>query len=355
MFNRGNVHASIAPGGKAYMEVRVVNNGYQTWTNSVVHLGTAKSNDRCSGFADATWMSCQRIAMKETSVMPGDIATFDFTITAPQTTGSFRENFNVVADGYTWMYGPSLYFDLDVVPPQQASSAANTMTGGTKLTPGSRLLSPDLHGAFEQQNDGNTVLYIDGKPLWSTSTYGYKIRDLSMQADGNLVLYGKDNVPDWSSGTAGNPGAYLVFQTDGNMVIYGSGGQALWSSGTSGRPDGLNYVTHSISSTAVLQPMQQLRTASGSYKLIMQSDGNVVAYSANRAIWSSGTFGKSVGHMYMQGDGNLVIYSTTGQALWSSGTAGQGPSTLTMQDDGNLVIYNQLGRATWSSGTAGAQ
>jgi hypothetical protein len=43
---------------------------------------------------------------------------------------------------------------------------------------------------------------------------------LSMQGDGNLVLYGPGHTARWSSRTNGIPGAYLVMQTDGNLVIY---------------------------------------------------------------------------------------------------------------------------------------
>lgn len=65
---------------------------------------------------------------------------------------------------------------------------------------------------------------------------------LEMQSDGDLVLssctFQPGNPgqytagtcsPIWSSLTYNNPGAHARMQTDGNLVVYTAGGQALWS------------------------------------------------------------------------------------------------------------------------------
>jgi len=55
--------------------------------------------------------------------------------------------------------------------------------------------------------------------------------------------------------------------------------------------------------------------------------------------------------LVMQTDGNLVLYSA-GAAVWATGTGGTGSQNrLVMQSDGNLVVYTQLNRAVWSSKT----
>ena len=54
---------------------------------------------------------------------------------------------------------------------------------------------------------------------------------LTMQLDGNLVMYGAGQ-PVWSSNTYGGPDvSYLVLQNDGNLAIYRQG-PAAWSTGT---------------------------------------------------------------------------------------------------------------------------
>lgn len=81
------------------------------------------------------------------------------------------------------------------------------------------------------QRDGNVVLYEgqDGNPndaVWSTGTNGDPngfASELSLQTDGNMVLYDLYENPLWASGTWGcdnKPQTVLALQADGNMVIY---------------------------------------------------------------------------------------------------------------------------------------
>ena len=61
--------------------------------------------------------------------------------------------------------------------------------------------------------------------------------NVSMQSDGNLVVYDKTNTPIWSSNTSGKgvaPYSYIM-QKDGNLVVYDKNKTALWSSHTNGQ------------------------------------------------------------------------------------------------------------------------
>ena len=100
---------------------------------------------------------------------------------------------------------------------------------------------------------------------------------------------------------------------------------------------------------------QQLHSSNGNMFLWMQNDGNLVVYTdANRAVWSSGTSGTgSSNRVVMQSDCNLVVYNSANSPLWQSGTSGNGSNCdLNMQTDGNLVVYNGS-TAEWQSGTSG--
>jgi hypothetical protein len=44
-------------------------------------------------------------------------------------------------------------------------------------------------------------------------------------------------------------------------------------------------------------------------------------------------------HATMQQDGSFQLYDSAGTSLWSTGTAGTNASSIFMQDDGNLVLY----------------
>jgi hypothetical protein len=95
---------------------------------------------------------------------------------------------------------------------------------------------------------------------------------------------------------------------------------------------------------------EKLTSTNNKYRLIMQSDGNLILYENNTIVWKTGTNGTDTApyKLVMQGDGNLVIYGKT-KAVWSTGTSGRGtaPYTLVMQGDGNLVIYDKNGTAIW--------
>jgi hypothetical protein len=88
---------------------------------------------------------------------------------------------------------------------------------------------------------------------------------LTMQSDGNLVVYDERGAPRWASNTAGRPGSVAAFQGDGNLVVYAPDGRPLWASNTaSGDPQNVNY-------------------------LCVQGDGNVVVYKWPRAVWATNT------------------------------------------------------------------
>lgn len=79
-----------------------------------------------------------------------------------------------------------------------------------------------------------------------------------------------------------------------------------------------------------------LSTANG-YRLLMQTDGNLV-FSTNHGVplWSSRTSGRGASAMTLQSDGNLVVRTVAGAATWTSAT--RGVTSLAIQDDGNLVL-----------------
>lgn len=122
---------------------------------------------------------------------------------------------------------------------QQAAETAqgSVLRPGHVLSPGQYLLSPNKRYALNQQPDGNLVLYQGtgphARPLWSSHTDHHPGARLTVQRDGNAVIYTRANQPLWSSHTDHHAGARLELQEDGNAVVYSPSNQALWSSHTS--------------------------------------------------------------------------------------------------------------------------
>jgi pseudomonalisin len=164
-----------------------------------------------------------------------------------------------------------------------------------------------------------------------------------------------------------------------------------------------SHVSPTLPANLALHPGDSLGSVGLQYRLVMQTDGNLVETGDGRALWSTGTAAHPGAYFKMQTDGNAVVYTSTGKPLWSTGTSVGGnvvaevgigsdgnvwvkrngagvvwqnraPGTntlsgragalaaewylhsasakLIMQTDGNLVSYVK-GKAVWSSGTAG--
>ena len=109
-----------------------------------------------------------------------------------------------------------------------------------------------------------------------------------------------------------------------------------------------SYIAATSPATLVLTAGQSIESPNGRYRLVMQTDGNLVVYGPSGAQWATGT---SVPHSYaaVQGDGNFVVYDRTdGSARWASRTSGLYPR-LAMQDDGNLILYAGSGAGLWDT------
>merc|ERR1719483_1770871 len=90
--------------------------------------------------------------------------------------------------------------------------------------------------SFSLESDGNMVIRdVDRSVMWESGTGGQRWPTmLTMQFDGNLVLYRKDTMNKiWSSGTYGRTSDYATFLDDGSFEIacYNTG-MVLWRTET---------------------------------------------------------------------------------------------------------------------------
>jgi hypothetical protein len=100
------------------------------------------------------------------------------------------------------------------------------LAAGQSLAAGDYLASPNGQYCAVMQDDGNFVLYWGCLPdrligaMWASDTIGLGSQSLSMQKDGNLVLY-RDGNPVWASNTTGKSGNLFARLADGgNFLLY---------------------------------------------------------------------------------------------------------------------------------------
>jgi len=113
---------TLAPGESQNLWINLKNTGDTSWEKSTFHLGTYRSQDRSSVFANTSWLSANRIGIDQDIVDPGYIAHFDFTITAPATSGVYYEYFRPVIDGNGWMNDVGIYWKITVKNPNEDES-----------------------------------------------------------------------------------------------------------------------------------------------------------------------------------------------------------------------------------------
>ncbi|MGW7005620.1 hypothetical protein ACWGCW_23160, partial [Streptomyces sp. NPDC054933] len=286
-----------------------------------------------------------------------------------------------------------------------AASQYVTSVGGTSLSRAatSRGWTESVWSTSGTEGTGSGCSADEPKPSWQTDTGCSRrtVADVSAVADPatGVAVYDSYGASGWNvyGGTsaaspiiaatyalAGTPAAgsypssYPYSHPSAlNDVTTGSNGSCspsyLCAAGTGydgptglGTPNGTAAFTGGSTTSNTLQPGQRLTSghslSSGSMTLVMQSDGNLVAYlktggsGTGPAVWSSGTSGNSGAYAYMQSDGNLVVYKSTGGALWASNTWGNPGAWADLQDDGNLVVYKSTGGpgrggSLWADGT----
>lgn len=115
---------------------------------------------------------------------------------------------------------------------------------------------------------------------------------------------------------------------------------------------GYNGISGQLTDTIYSNLMSTVSTTSnGGYSLVIEGDGGLVHYNQGNALWRSGSAGNPAGsyRAIMQTDGNLVVYDNSGNALWSTGTygTGNGFNCAVVQTDSNFVVYDQDCNAQW--------
>ena len=247
--------------------------------------------------------------------------------------------------------GDALYPLLPTIAARAASYITQNQSRGQVLSTlsagGQPVRSSSGTYRLSMQVDGNLVIYdAAGRAIWSSATNVPYSSYFVVQADGNVVIYdGEDGFPLWTAGVY-SPGARLIMQDDGNLVLYAASGNALWdSNGFTGRKAQRFIPKRAFTDLA---SGQSVWSHDNAVVLRMQVDGNLVEYNARgQVMWATMTSVPG-SRLAAQADGNVVIYAPDGRAVWA--TFIYRPNAyIVVQNDGNIVEYTSSGALLWHS------
>ncbi len=110
---------NLTKGSTPLVGFTVRNTGNVTWKNSgsnPVGVGTSRPTERISPFFSGSWLGQTRPArMKESTVAPGQIATFEYDLKTPMASGTYLEYVNLVVEGRAWMPDIGINFNARVL------------------------------------------------------------------------------------------------------------------------------------------------------------------------------------------------------------------------------------------------
>ncbi|HSE61726.1 MAG TPA: hypothetical protein VLA88_05545, partial [Candidatus Saccharimonadales bacterium] len=108
-------NSTLPAGSTVTITVAAQNVGNTTWKKSgpiPMRFATVAPLNRGSIYEHSNWLNSIRPAgLQETSVPPGGVGNFVFTVKVPSTPGEYRERFSLVAENLRWLNDPgfSLY------------------------------------------------------------------------------------------------------------------------------------------------------------------------------------------------------------------------------------------------------
>jgi hypothetical protein len=124
-------------GDSVTISLKVRNTGNQTWDSvgeNPTYLATDRPQDRETIFfkeGNKGWFSGNRILMDKKTVKPGDTVNFTFKITAPKTSGIYREFFTPTIEKIKWLDDKGIYWNIEVRDPNKKDEQLKaTLSGG---------------------------------------------------------------------------------------------------------------------------------------------------------------------------------------------------------------------------------
>lgn len=121
-----------------------------------------------------------------------------------------------------------------------ATSIGNTLKVGQVVSENQYLMSSNKKFIAKLQGDGNFVVYNTDGATWASNTdgLGQGTKTIKFQSNGDIILCDSTGAKLWSildyAGTDCYKASKLIMQDDGNLVAYADNGKPVWWSQTNG-------------------------------------------------------------------------------------------------------------------------
>ena len=130
------------------------------------------------------------------------------------------------------------------------------------------------------------------------------------------------------------------------VVIGGSAGAASLAASTG---TAQAAVSDRLVTGTSLVPGQQLMSANKTYRLILQTNGDLILTQGTTVTWRTNTAGKGGVRLSMLANGYLLLATKSWATVWlASARAVPGP-WLQVRNDGVLAIYDNTNRLVWTN------
>lgn len=193
---------AIKPLEQVSFWIEFKNTGNTTWTNTgdyFVALNVTNPAGRHSPFEDASWKSYYRPAiLDQSTVKPGQIGRFTFTLKAPSEAGAYEEDYALVAEGKAWISGGTIELPIVVVAPPEQGTEMQTQVVNAPLTttPDNTNTNSNTNSTTGAVTNGNTNEPIE-QPLVTQPDATPIVKSVSTENEssgfvGKLIEYSRE-------------------------------------------------------------------------------------------------------------------------------------------------------------------
>ncbi len=255
------------------------------------------------------------------------------------------------------------YWNKPSFPPSQYNSNNSLDSSvNTTMPKGNKIVSPSGNAALVLGDDGDLKLMLGSTQVANANTGFAPIGNcVKLLPNGSLAVFSAEKSSSQSSQTAKWSTQPLTNSTANFILTVSETPELMILNFDTGVPTKVNMIplpppvihfppsqynaSNSMDSVVntTLNMNQKITSKSGKAWMAMQTDGNLVVYtnSGNNVLTSSSSQFSPLGHhVTLTSNGAMILYDKSNTAIATTGVLGNSKYILTINDDGSLHILD---------------